>query len=100
MLTEAPHVVGILAVGAEGMSEIQGQDWWRESSKSERAAFEQACRQSIRRKCGDRDAEKFKLSTLLVDGTGRPYWIVSVLANAPEVAQEKARTYSRCLRPT
>jgi hypothetical protein len=82
MITQLPDVVGIIAVGAEGMYEIQDEDWWRESTELEIAAFESACRDLIRSKRDDKAAMSFRLGELLVDGTGRPYWLVTVLDNA------------------
>ena len=93
-------VAGIVLVGAEGCAETQGETWLRDATEEERAGFEAYCRQLVRDTDGDKAAAKFTLSDLAVDRTGRPYWlqVVQNVPHAPEVALEKARTYTRCLR--
>lgn len=82
--------ISTLLVGAEGVAEIDGLPWVREATNQERQAFiEQVL---------DGDVERYRNST--VDRTGRPYFLVTILADAPSDIQEKAKRCVRCLRLT
>jgi len=63
------------AVGADGGAEIAEKSWQRRATEEERLAF-------VAEKCRG-DERLFKNS--LVDGTGRPYRLLTVLGHA-EVA--------------
>lgn len=80
--------IATLLVGAEGMAEIAHESWHRPATEEERLAF-------IAQKCQG-DEQLFRDS--LVDGTGRPYWLLTILGNAPAEVQVKAEHYARCVR--
>lgn len=74
----------IVLVAAEGMAELEGLDWVRDAAEDEVRAYQerhQLTQEEYRR--------------VIVDRTGRPYWPVTLLDNAPEIAVEKAATYAR-----
>jgi len=73
----------IVAVGAEGITEIEGQNWWRYTNKEENHQWM---------------IDHPHTDKLFVDKVGRPYWLVVVLDHAPEEAKEKAQTYLRVKR--
>jgi hypothetical protein len=82
--------IATLLVGAEGTAETEGEPWIRPATAEEQRAFiEQACK-------GDEGLYRDSL----VDGTGRPYFLLTVLDNAPESVQAKAKRCARCLRLT
>ena len=93
-------VAGVVLVGAEGCAETSDAVWIRDATEQERAGFEAYCRQLVRNRDGDKAAATFSLSDFNVDGTGRPYWLKAVLemADAPRIALDKARKFTRCLR--
>ena len=93
-------VAGVLLVGAEGCAETSDAAWIRDATEEERAGFEAYCRQLVLNRDGDKAAAKFSLRDFTVDGTGRPYWLKTVLdvADAPRLALDKARKFTRCLR--
>jgi len=82
--------ISTLLVGAEGAAEIEGQSWVREATEQERQEF-------IERVLNG-DEERYRNST--VDGTGRPYFLLTILADAPADIQAKAQRCVRCLRLT
>ncbi len=84
------HSIATLLVGAEGAAEIDGLPWVREATDDERQAF-------IERVL-DGDEERYRNST--VDRTGRPYFLLTILADAPADIQAKAQRCVRCLRLT
>lgn len=74
----------IVLVAAEGMAELEGLDWVRDATEEEVRAYQkrhQLTEEEYRR--------------VIMDRTGRPYWPVTLLDNAPEIAVEKAGTYAR-----
>ena len=84
------QVIATLLVGAEGASEIEGQSWVRTAIDVEKQEF-------IFRACkGSQD----KYRNSLVDGTGRPYFLLTVLDTAPDEVKAKAMSFARCLRLT
>ncbi len=74
-------------LGAEGMSELQGTEWLREASKAERQSF-------LHR----HGLTETQYREITVDGIGRPYWLVTLLENAPAQAQAKATQFARIRR--
>lgn len=82
--------IATLLVGAEGAAELEGQSWVRDATDDERQAF-------IERVL-DGDEERYRNST--VDRTGRPYFLLTILADAPSDIQAKAKQCVRCLRLT
>lgn len=87
-MTQQP--ISTLLVGAEGAAEIDGLSWVRDATDEERQAF-------IERVL-DGDEERYRNS--IVDGTGRPYFLMTVMADAPADIQAKANRCVRCLRLT
>lgn len=87
---ESPKPVATLFVGAEGVAEIADKPWQRRATEEERLAF-------VAEKCGNHE-QVFENS--LVDGIGRPYWLLTILDTAPAHVQEKARKFARCVRVT
>lgn len=87
-MTQQP--ISTLLIGAEGTAEIDGLPWVREATDKERQAF-------IERVL-DGDEERYRNST--VDRTGRPYFLLTILADAPIEIQAKAKRCVRCLRLT
>ena len=79
-----------LLVGAEGASEIADEPWQRRATEEERLIF-------IAERCRG-DDQLFKNS--MIDGTGRPYWLLTIFDNAPAEVQAKAKRYARCVRVT
>jgi hypothetical protein len=94
------NVAGSVLIGAEGCAGTAGETWLREGTEDERAAFEAYCRRLVHNRHGKKAATEFSLSDFTVDGNNRPYWLKAVLnvPEAPEIALEKARRYTRCLR--
>ena len=83
-------------VGAEGMADqLQGVDWAREATKDEHAAFCEGLKLLCKAQLGVTPQDYF------TDNTGRPYWLVAVLDNAPAIARERAERFRRvvCLLP-
>lgn len=89
-MSNEPKPVATVLVGAEGAAEIAREAWQRPATEEER-------RQFINDRCKG-DEQLFNNS--LVDGTGRPYWLLTILETAPESVQAKARQYARCVRLT
>lgn len=79
--TIAPRVV---LLAAEGMAELDGESWLRDALEPEKEAFRE--RHKLTRD---------ELRELLVDKTGRPYWMVTLADDAPEVAKRKAEQFVR-----
>ena len=85
--------VGTLLVGAEGIGEIRAVDWARQPTTGEVEEFMSRWSQYAEER-----GKLFKYNDYTIDGNGRPYWIVTVLDNAPIAAQRKAKQYARVLR--
>ena len=93
-------VAGVVLVGAEGCAETSDAAWLRDATDDERAGFETYCRQRVFNTKGAAAAAMFDIRDFAVDGTGRPYWLKAVLdvPGAPQIALDKARRFTRCLR--
>ena len=87
-MTEQPKPLATLLVGAEGVAEIADEPWQRRATDEERLAF-------VADKCRG-DEQLYENS--LIDNNGRPYWLLTILDNAPSYVQEKARQFARCVR--
>ena len=74
----------VVLLAAEGMAELDGVDWLRDASEEERTAFRQ-----------HHHLSEDEYRGIIIDRTGRPYWLVTLLENAPEIAKRKAATYAR-----
>jgi hypothetical protein len=72
-----------LLLGAEGCSEASGVPWLRDATDEEVQAVL---------------ATEPKAGELLLDGTGRPYFWMTVLPGAPAWALAKARRVLRAVR--
>ncbi len=89
-MTNQNQPIATLLVGAEGAAETDDQPWIRPATTEEQRAFvERACK-------GDQGLYR----NSLIDGTGRPYFLLTVLDKAPASVQAKAKRYARCLRLT
>lgn len=84
------HPISTLLVGAEGVAEIDGLSWVREATDDEREVL-------VKRVF---KGNRGKYRAALVDSTGRPYFLLTVLADAPAEVQAKAQRCVRCLRLT
>jgi hypothetical protein len=84
------QTVATLLVGAEGAALLEGKEWARPANDEEKHVF-------VQRACKG-DERIYRDS--LVDQENRPYFLFTVLENAPEEVQVKARSYCRCLRLT
>lgn len=95
-----PNVIGVLLVGAEGVSETEGQSWLREATDEETKLFVEDCRNQIRESRGAGPASEFSLGSYSVDNNNRPYWLMAVLVHpeTPDEAKRKALEYSRVMR--
>ena len=93
-------VAGVVLVGAEGCAETSEETWLRDATEDERSGFETHCRQLVFNTKGAAAAATFDIRDFAVDGTGRPYWLKAVLdvPDAPRIALDKARKFTRCLR--
>jgi hypothetical protein len=89
-MAEEFQPIATLLVGAEGAALLDDKEWARPANDDEKHVF-------IQRACKS-DGQIFRNS--LVDQDGRPYFLMTVLENAPEEVQVKARSYCRCLRLT
>jgi hypothetical protein len=72
----------VVLLAAEGMAELDGVEWVRDATEEEIRAYRerhQLTHEEYRR--------------VIVDQTGRPYWPVTLLDSAPEIAVERAATY-------
>jgi hypothetical protein len=69
----------IVLVAAEGMAELEGLDWVRDATEEEVRAYQE------RHQLTEEEYRR-----VILDRTGRPYWPVAILDNAPEVAVERA----------
>jgi len=74
----------VVLLAAEGMAEIQDQPWVRDATEAEMEAFRE--RHKLTRD---------ELRELMVDKTGRPYWMVTLSDDAPEIARRKAEEFVR-----
>jgi len=74
----------VVLLAAEGMAELDGESWIRDATEAEREAFR------VRHKL-TRD----ELRELMVDKTGRPYWMVTLSDDAPDRAKRKAEEFVR-----
>jgi hypothetical protein len=77
----------VVLLGAEGVSELEGQSWLREASADETAAFVAGLGLAP-------EANPF------LDRLGRPYWAMVLMPDAPEPLRAKARRYQRLVRLT
>lgn len=73
-----------LLIGAEGVAERAGTPWLREANEDEKETF-----------CAFYGA---KLRELNVDGTGRPYWLMTITDDAPEGVLKANAGYGRLVR--
>ena len=89
-MNEDPQPIATLLVGAEGVAEIADEPWQRQATEEERMAF-------VASQCKG-DEQLYRKS--LMDSTGRPYWLLTILNTAPAYVQNKARRVARCLRVT
>jgi hypothetical protein len=88
-------LIGVLLVGAEGVSEAGDAPWLRDATEVETMLFEKGIEQRYA------DAgRKLDVRDLYVDGNGRPYWLKVVVDHPglPSIAREKAEKYTRCVR--
>ena len=74
-----------LLLGAEGCSELQEEPWLREATQEERDAFEVEVGRDFMRGASR-------------DGTGRPYFLMTVLDSAPADILEAANSKTRAVR--
>jgi hypothetical protein len=74
----------IVLLAPEGLQEVENEGWVRDASQEEIEAFKQ--RHGL-------TEEEYR--DIIVDGMKRPYWLVTVLEEAPEVAEQKAASYAR-----
>jgi hypothetical protein len=77
-----------LLVGAEGVSEQEGQPWLREATPDEIDAFAATLPPDV------------KLRDVTIDGVGRPYFVMTVLPDAPAEIYGYASRYQRVKRLT
>ncbi len=87
--TEAKPIATLL-VGAEGAAEIEKQPWVRPATDDEKQEF-------VERIC---QGDERRYRNALIDGKGRPYFLLTVLDNAPESIQVNAKSFARCFRIT
>jgi len=85
-----------LLLGAEGVSETEGKDWIRDATADEIEDLKNAIADASRTIDRLDDAYKSALS----DGTGRPYFPMTVLANAPPSVLARAHHTLRTVRLT
>jgi hypothetical protein len=75
-----------LLLGAEGCSELENQPWIREATAEEERAFELYLREQ----------KGLALNECTIDHNGRPYWVMTLLPDAPveylDLATRKLRT--------
>lgn len=74
-------------LGAEGCAELANAPWLRDATPEEVVAFKERS-----------NLDDKRLRNLMVDHTGRPYWIKTLEHDAPTWAKEKAMKCLRCLR--
>lgn len=77
-----------LLVGAEGVSEQEGQPWLREATPDEVEQFKTHLPPGV------------TLYDVTIDGIGRPYFVMTVLGTDPPEIYEKASKFQRVLRLT
>lgn len=75
-----------LLLGAEGVSETEGQPWIREATAEEAEEF--------RDFYGGSDV----MQELGLDRTGRPYWLMTLTEETPPEILEANRGYGRMVR--
>lgn len=75
------HLPQILLVGAEGVSETEGEAWIREATKEEAETF-----------WLDKDTD------LDIDHNGRPYWLMAILPTAPAEIYDRTAKCVRAVR--
>jgi len=78
-------------LGAEGCSEAEGLDWVRPATEEEVDAL---LNSRLGKEEGSRE-KKALHDALSLDRTGRPYWPMTFLEEAPEEAKTRAQTFSR-----
>jgi hypothetical protein len=79
-----------LFVGAEGVAELEGQPWIREATEEE----------IVRLRAERQPKDDAEWESLFLDGVGRPYFLMTVLKDAPEEVWRKASSHLRVLRLT
>jgi hypothetical protein len=89
-MSQSPLPVFTVLVGAEGAAEVESEGWVRPATDEEKQAFIAQAFAS--------DDERYRAAA--VDRTGRPYFLLTVLSNAPKKALEKAHGFARYLRLT
>ncbi len=94
-------------LGAEGVAETEGQPWVRPATEEEVAEFResllsaflprsQECRRLHAEELAQREDRIWR--DVQIDSTGRPYFPVTVLSDAPQEAWEAASQHIRLLR--
>jgi hypothetical protein len=85
-----------LLLGAEGVSETEGEDWIRDATVDEIEGLKTAIADASRTMNTTNDTYK----SALIDGTGRPYFAMTVLASAPPSVLTLAHDTLRTVRLT
>lgn len=94
-------VAGIVLIGAEGRADIGEGDcpWARDATELEASQFKAEIKRLS--DSGDHYAERALVDAdgrlLAIDRTGRPYWLTTILATAPEPVRKRAETVWRCV---
>lgn len=78
-----------LLLGAEGMAQVDRQDWIRKATDAEEAVFRDQLAQ------GPRPIDYDKIT---VDDDGRPYWLVIIADHAPLHVIKNAEAFVRLRR--
>ena len=94
------NVAGVVLVGAEGCAETADERWLRDATEGEEVIFRAYVKLLVAVRDGKEAASKFDVRSLYVDSNNRPYWLKAVLdtPNTPQVAVEKSKKFTRCLR--
>jgi len=85
-----------LLLGAEGVSETEGEDWIREATADE----VEDLKNDIADAMGALSTLSDTYRDALSDGMGRPYFAMTVLATAPENVLARAHNSLRAVRLT
>ncbi len=88
MLLDKDGVLGLTLVAAEGVAELEGEDWVRESTEDEKALFLEEVHKTI---------PKARFDEFAMDRTGRPYWLMTILETpqTPSYVRDKIQKYQR-----
>lgn len=97
-------MIKFILVGAEGVSELALDEgcspWARQATRDEEIAWRQAHEAA----CKDgKTSVPSSMRDPFVDGTGRPYWLIAVDVDYPEIPAEvrdKATRFDRVVRLT